>query len=157
MVADQNQRQFRVGQQAFFHNVGVFLIQGAVPQSLFHLLIIKCSAQCDVVPDGGVEQEHILLNVAHLLLKLLWSKVFGILVIEADNSAVVWQPAQKEFEQGGFPAAGGADERIFTALLELEGQALQDGAPAVLKVQIFDSDGVRYRVSVLYIDLFPAL
>ncbi len=31
VVADQDQRQFRVGQQAFFHDVRVLLVEGAGP------------------------------------------------------------------------------------------------------------------------------
>ena len=36
--------------------------------------------QGDVVPDGGVEQEHVLLDVAHLLLKLLRGEVLGVFI-----------------------------------------------------------------------------
>ena len=73
--------------------------QSAVPQGLFHLLVGERLAQGDVVPDGGIEQEHVLLNVAHLLLKLLRGEVFRVFAIKADCPAVVRQPAQPS--QGG--------------------------------------------------------
>ena len=123
VVADEDQGQIGVGQQALLDDVGVLLIQsagalvhqqdtpvvdqragdghtlllparqgaaffahggvqplehigqvpgqGAVPQGLGHLLVAERLAQSDVLPDGGVEEEDVLLDVAHLLLELL--------------------------------------------------------------------------------------
>ena len=118
VVADQDEGQVRVGEEALFYDIRVLLVQGAgafvyqedgavmdkgpgdghplllpageiaallaydgvqaighggkvagqgaVLQGLLHLFIGEGFAQGDIVPDGGVEEEHVLLNVAHL-------------------------------------------------------------------------------------------
>ena len=148
VVADQDEGQVGVGQQALFHDVGVFLVQRAgalvhqkdgavvdqgpgdgdplllasgeiaaffayhgvqavghggevanqraVPQGPFHLLVGECLPQGDVVPDGRIKEEDVLLDVAHLGLKLLGGEASGVFSIEADRPAVVRQPAQEE-------------------------------------------------------------
>ena len=134
------------GVQAVGHG-GQIARQGAVPQGLLHLLIGERLAQGDVVPDGGVEQEHVLFYIAHLLLKLFRGKILGIFAIKADSSAVVRQPAQQEFQQRGLSAAGGAGEGVLAALLKLEGQVLQNGLFTVLKAEAINGDGALYRVN----------
>ena len=64
--------------------------------------------------------------------------------VEPDGTAVVRQPAQQELQQGGLPAAGGTGEGVLAALLELEGQVLQDGLFTILEAEVLHSDRAVY-------------
>ena len=105
-----------------------------------HLLLGKVLAQGDIFADRGVEKEHVLLDVAHLLLQLLGGVVFGVLTVKSDGPLVVREPAEEELQQRTLAAAGGAGEGVFAALLEAEGHAVQDRLLAVAEGEVFDCD-----------------
>ena len=178
VMANQDQGQVRVGQQALLHDVGVLLVQGAgalihqqdaavmdqstgdghalllaaregvaflahrriqtlghigkvacqgaVTQCLFHLLVGKVLTQGNVLTDGGIEQEHILFDVAHFLLELLGRVIPHVSLVIKDLALVAGQPAQKNLQQGALAAAGGTGEGVFAAFLEFRVHVDQD-------------------------------
>ena len=107
-----------------------------------HLLLGKVLAQGDIFADRGVEKEHVLLDVAHLLLQLLGGVVFGVLTVKSDGPLVVREPAEEELQQRTLAAAGGAGEGVFAALLEGGGEGVQDRLLAVAEAHVFHADGV---------------
>ena len=118
-------------------------------EGLFHLLIREVPAEGDIVPDGGVEEKHILGDVAHLLLKLLGGVVPGVSAIEPNCSAVVRQPAQNQLQQCGLPAAGGAGDGVFAAFSKGNGQVLQHRFVLIAEADVFHRDGVLDRRGAL--------
>ena len=62
--------------------------------------------QGNVLTDGGIEQEHILFDVAHFLLELLGRVIPHVSLVIKDLALVAGQPAQKNLQQGALAAAG---------------------------------------------------
>ena len=113
------------------------------------MLLGKVLAQGDIFADRGVEKEHVLLDVAHLLLQLLGGVVFGVLTVKSDGPLVVREPAEEELQQRTLAAAGGAGEGVFAALLEAEGHAVQDRLLAVAEGEVLHCDGLPDRRQAL--------
>ena len=91
------------------------------------LLFREIFTQCDVLPNRSIEQEHILLNVTHLLLELSGCNGVNVHIVKRNRTGVVRQPAQKQLEQSGFSTAGGSCQGILFALFKVEGGIFQDG------------------------------
>ena len=82
--------------------------------------------QGNVLTDGGIEQEHILFDVAHFLLELLGRVIPHVSLVIKDLALVAGQPAQKNLQQGALAAAGGTGEGVFAAFLEFRVHVDQD-------------------------------
>lgn len=127
--------------QTFRHG-GQITGKRTVPNRLLQLLFREVLAQRDILPDGGVEQEHILFDIAHLFLKFLRVDRADIRVIKEDMSGIVRQPAQQEFQQGGFSASGRPGQGILFAFFKPEGSVFQNGLFPIAEGKSFDRDGV---------------
>ena len=77
------------------------------------LLFREIFTQCDILPNRSIEQEHILLNVTHLLLELSGCNGVNVHIVKRNRTDVVRQPAQKQLEQSGFSTAGGPVRAYF--------------------------------------------
>ena len=90
--------------------------KGTALNGRMQLLFREIFTQCDVLPNRSIEQEHILLNVTHLLLELSGCNGVNVHIVKRNRTGIVRQPAQKQLEQSGFSAAGGACQGILFAL-----------------------------------------
>ena len=205
MVADEDEGQVRVCQQALFHKVGILGVQRtrafvhqqdgtlvnertgdgdalllsagdvaalfpddgiqpvrhprqiprqcAVLHCLLQLLLRELLAQRDVLPDGGVEQEYILLDIAHLLLQLFRRNGADVGFIQRNVPRIIGQPTQQKFQQCRLSAAGRPGQRIFFPFFKPEGYIFQNRLFAVAEGKIFDRDGVCKRPQRLLLRL----
>ena len=119
--------------------------QCAVPQSPLHLFISKFLAQGDVLPNGGIEEEYVLLDVAHLSLELLRRIVPGVCAVEPNGSRIVRQPPQKQLQEGGFPATGRTSQRILLPLFKAQIPILQNSLFAIPEAQVLHSNPIAHR------------
>lgn len=101
--------------------------KGTALNGRMQLLFREIFTQCDVLPNRSIEQEHILLNVTHLLLELSGCNGVNVHIVKRNRTGVVRQPAQKQLEQSGFSTAGGSCQGILFALFKVEGGIFQDG------------------------------
>ena len=89
------------------------LRQGHCPEWPHAAALREIFTQCDVLPNRSIEQEHILLNVTHLLLELSGCNGVNVHIVKRNRTGVVRQPAQKQLEQSGFSAAEGPVRAYF--------------------------------------------
>ena len=95
--------------------------QCAVLHCLLQLFFRELLAQRDVLPDGGVEQEYILLDIAHLLLQLFRRNGADVGFIQINVPRIIGQPAHQKFQQRRLSAAGRPGQGIFFSFFKLEG------------------------------------
>ena len=106
------------------------------------LRVGKRLAEGDVLPDGGVEEEDVLLDVTHLLLQLFGGDGAQVGVVKIDLPGVVRQPAQQELEQRGLATAGRPGEGVLFAFFKAEGSVGEDGLFTVGKRDVLHAEGV---------------
>ena len=80
----------------------------------------------DVVPDGGVEYKHVLLNHGNPIVEGIAADCPDFLTAVADFSGVVLVTSHHQVHQSGFPAAGGPHDCVAFSLFKRNADLPQD-------------------------------
>lgn len=111
----------------------------------------------NVVQDRPVEQGSVLWHDANVGSQGLQVKVANIGAVDRDGALTRLKEAKQEFENGGFTATAGSNDRHASSSWDFHGESIQDGVAVVPVakdhvVQLYGRRAVKYkrhRVGVL--------
>ena len=91
-----------------------------------HCFLWKIRKQCDVFPDGGVKDEHVLLNDGDQVIQRGTADVSELLPIVKNLPGIAGLGGAQQVQQGGLAAAGCADNGVAFARFKRKGNVSQN-------------------------------